>query len=131
MYLKMIFLLWLLPAALGATVAFRWMSGTPLITAREQRFIFHDDAETELTPWLVIKLATLAMLLFAVGLGLGLVIVNLGSPWTALAPLGTALATMLLLACWLRAAPEKKPLPRRSPTEQNHARGERVDAVDF
>jgi hypothetical protein len=38
---------------------------------------------------------------------------------------------MLLLACWLRAAPEKKPLPKRSHTEQNHARDDRVDAFDF
>jgi hypothetical protein len=102
---KVIALLWVIPAVLGIIAAIRLLRNRPPITKREESFFFRANAITEITPGFGIKLVALALILFCVGVGLGLVVVNIGSPLAPLAPLGTALATMLILVWWLRSTP--------------------------
>jgi hypothetical protein len=104
---KMIVLLWSVPLALCTVALVRLGRGESLLRNTEREFLFrnkNNEKEVRLSGCLGIKLAVLSMLLFLAGVFHGLVVVNLGSPWTLLLPVMTAVSVILLLLVWLRSA---------------------------
>ena len=117
---KMIVLLWSVPLALCTVALVRLGRGESVLRDTERQFLFgnkKNEKEVRLSGWLGAKLAVLSILLFLAGVFHGLVVVNVGSPWTLLLPVMTAVSVILLLLVWLRSA-----LRNDSRAEQDTAR---------
>ncbi len=101
----MLFLLWIVPVALGVFGYARVTDGMPAIKDNERRWLFDETKETELGFWLGLTFAALAVVFFALGLVQGLILPNLSAFWFLIAPLLTGSAIVLLLGFWLRSVP--------------------------
>ena len=131
---KMIVLLWFVPVALGTVALARLGRGESLLRDTERQFLFgnnNKEKKVRLSGWLGIKLAVLSILLFLAGIVLGLVVVNLGLPWTLLLPVLTAVCVMGLLLVWLRSAPSDDSTAEQDPAHDHaHQRGTPAHRLD-
>lgn len=106
MWLINILLLWLAPLALGVIVFNRSQHGSLVLYQHERRWLFDDRKATELTPWLAIKFAALAITFLLVGVVEGVILPNLHFVWMALISVLTGGAATLLVALWVRSRSE-------------------------
>jgi hypothetical protein len=100
----------------------------PAVTQQEERLFFGAAMEPNLSPWLGIKLALFSIMLFLVGIAEGLILINIGFPWMLLAPLGTTLGMMFILAWWLRSAANQNSL-REQDAAELHGRQNRTPGM--
>ncbi|MGH7854825.1 MAG: hypothetical protein ACREP3_15365 [Candidatus Binatia bacterium] len=101
----MLFLLWIIPIAIGVLAFARAVDGMPALKNKERELLFDETKTTELGFWLGLTFAVLAVAFFGLGLIQGIILPNLGSFWFVTVPLMTGGAAILLLALWLRSAP--------------------------
>ena len=101
----MLFLLWIVPVALGVIGWARVMDGMPAVKDDERRWLFDDTKETELGFCLGLTFVVFAVVFFALGLVQGLILPNLSAFWFIITPLLTGSAIVLLLGFWLRCLP--------------------------
>jgi hypothetical protein len=99
----MLLLLWLPPLALGLIVLKRAADGTRALKKNERELFFDETLDTELSPWMGVKFAALAVGFFIGGLVQGVILPNLGVFWILATPLLSGGAAILLLALWLRS----------------------------
>jgi len=100
---KFLLFLWLIPTALAILIVSRLWSGIPALNHDQRRLLFDERRARELTPWLLTKLAVLALPFFVIGLAEGVILLNLPFVWTVLAASLTGTAAILLSALWVRS----------------------------
>lgn len=99
----LILLLWLTPIVLAIVLVWRVSSGMSVLNRDERRRFFDERRPKEMTPWLLIKLAGLALAFFMIGLLEGVILLNMPFVWTALAVPLTGTGAILLSARWVRS----------------------------
>lgn len=100
---KLILLLWLVPSVLAIVLVWRVSSGMSVLNRDERHRFFDERRPKEMTPWLLIKLAGLALAFFMIGLLEGVILLNMPFVWTALAVPLTGTGAILLSARWVRS----------------------------
>jgi hypothetical protein len=104
----MLLLLWSIPLALGLIALARAANGTAPMSDYETRLIFGKTKEMRLSVWMGIKFAVLALCFFVVGFVEGVILLNFGVAWIAMASLLTGLGAILLLVLWVRSEPSDR-----------------------
>ena len=102
---KLLFLLWIIPIAVGIVAFARMMDEMPALKDNERKLLFDETKQTEFGIWLGLTFAVLAVGFFTLGLIQGIILPNLSSFWFVVVPLLTAAAAILVLGLWLRSVP--------------------------
>lgn len=111
---KLILFLWLIPTALAIIVVSRLWSGIPILNHDQRRLLFDERRPRELTPWLMTKLAALALAFFIVGLVESVILLNLPFVWTVLMASLTGITAIVLSALWVRSNSQLPRIFRRA-----------------
>lgn len=102
---KLLFLLWIIPVAVGIVAFARMMDQMPALKDNERKLLFDETKQTEFGIWLGLIFAVLAVGFFTLGLIQGIILPNLSSFWFVVVPLLTGAAAILVLGLWLRSVP--------------------------
>jgi hypothetical protein len=103
--LTMLFLLWVIPIAVGMVAFARIKDGMPGLKDTERKLLFDETKETEIGVSLALTFGALAVVFFTLGVVQGIILPNLGLFWFSIVPLLTSGAAILVLGLWLRSVP--------------------------
>ncbi len=101
----MLFLLWIIPIAVGIVAFTRVMDKMPALKDNERKLLFDETKQTEFGGCLGLTFAVLAVVFFTLGLIQGIILPNLSMFWFVLVPLLTGATAILVLGLWLRSVP--------------------------
>jgi hypothetical protein len=125
--LKMIFFLWVVPAALAIIPLARAANGSQPIRLQERRLLFGKSQQSKLSGWIWLGFALLAFGFFALGVAQAVILLNLSVFWAAIVPFFTGAVAVLLLGLLLRAGTSRP----RSQSRRSVSLARRLDELFF